>query len=30
MNRLWNLSHRRLRVDLSGAWVRPWLAQCMD
>jgi hypothetical protein len=30
MDRLWNLSHRRLRVDLRGAWVRRWLAQCTD
>lgn len=30
MNRLWYLSHRRLRNDRRGSWVRRWLAQWTD
>jgi len=30
MNRLWYLSHRRLRRDGRGGWVRRWLAQWKD
>ncbi len=30
MNRLWYLSHRRLRRDGRGSWVRRWLAQWKD
>jgi hypothetical protein len=30
MNRLWYLSHRRLRDDPRGSWVRRWLAQWTD
>jgi len=30
MNRLWYLSHRRLRHDPRGAWVRRWLSQWKD
>lgn len=30
MNRLWYLSHRRLRSDRRGSWVRRWLAQWRD
>lgn len=30
MNRLWYLSHRRLRRDARGSWVRRWLAQWKD
>lgn len=30
MNRLWYLSHRRLRNDRRGSWVRRWLAQWKD
>ncbi len=30
MNRLWYLSHRRLRRDARGGWVRRWLTQWKD
>jgi len=30
INRLWYLSHRRLRGDRRGKWVRRWLAQWSD